>query len=135
MLSSTLRLGSTYGSILSRWVVMNIILITNRSCYHQGWTNYFLMVFPSLLFLSTYSIVILFWAQVVLMNLPLLLMSLQVYYAAILVSYPLLRPVCLFFNIAVYNSQPIYDSPIAPQVRHISDHIGSDLPPQGLASI
>ncbi|EER00211.1 hypothetical protein Pmar_PMAR017069 [Perkinsus marinus ATCC 50983] len=69
----------------------------------QGWTNYFLMVFPSLLFLSTYSIVILFWAQV--------------YYAAILVSYPLLRPVCLFFNIAVYNSQPIYDSPIAPQIQ------------------
>ncbi|EER00208.1 hypothetical protein Pmar_PMAR017066 [Perkinsus marinus ATCC 50983] len=30
----------------------------------QGWTNYFLMVFPSLLFLSTYSIVILFWAQI-----------------------------------------------------------------------
>ncbi|KAF4668940.1 hypothetical protein FOZ61_005451 [Perkinsus olseni] len=55
----------------------------------QGWTNYVLMVFPSLLFLSTYSIVILFWAQV--------------YYAAILVSYPLLRPVCIFFNIAVYG--------------------------------
>ncbi|EER03559.1 hypothetical protein Pmar_PMAR026234 [Perkinsus marinus ATCC 50983] len=29
----------------------------------QGWTNYCFMVFPSLLFLSTYSIVILFWAQ------------------------------------------------------------------------
>ncbi|KAF4678331.1 hypothetical protein FOL47_000060 [Perkinsus chesapeaki] len=55
----------------------------------QGWTNYVLMVFPSLLFLSTYSVVVLFWAQV--------------YYAAILVSYPLLRPVCIFINIAVYG--------------------------------
>ncbi|EER04956.1 conserved hypothetical protein [Perkinsus marinus ATCC 50983] len=53
----------------------------------QAWTNDVFMTFPSLLFLSTYSIVILFWAQV--------------YYAAVLVSHPLLRPVCIFINIAV----------------------------------
>ncbi|KAF4657898.1 hypothetical protein FOZ61_005996 [Perkinsus olseni] len=55
----------------------------------QTWTNDVFMTFPSLLFLSTYSIVILFWAQV--------------YYAAVLVSHPLLRPVCIFINIAVYG--------------------------------
>ncbi|KAF4656649.1 hypothetical protein FOL47_008825 [Perkinsus chesapeaki] len=55
----------------------------------QSWTNDVFMIFPSLLFLSTYSIVILFWAQV--------------YYAAVLVSHPLLRPICIFVNIAVYG--------------------------------
>eukprot|EP00922_Rhytidocystis_sp_ex-Travisia-forbesii_P071197 GHVS01106273.1.p1 GENE.GHVS01106273.1~~GHVS01106273.1.p1 ORF type:complete len:697 (-),score=114.47 GHVS01106273.1:541-2631(-) len=55
---------------------------------HQ-WLLTILRSAPSLLFLSTYSVVILFWAQV--------------YYAAILVSLPLLKPCFVFINIAAYT--------------------------------
>ncbi len=55
----------------------------------QTWVNDVLMSFPSLFFLTSYSIVILFWAQV--------------YYAAIMVAFPLLRPIFIFVNIAVYG--------------------------------
>lgn len=63
MLSFIMRLESMYGSILSRLgpIVSNTVI---KHHSYQGWTNYCFMVFPSLLFLSTYSIVILFWAQV-----------------------------------------------------------------------
>ena len=54
----------------------------------RTWVRDFLMCVPTLLFLSTYSVVILFWAQV--------------YYASVLVSFPLLKPVVVFINIAAY---------------------------------
>ncbi|CEM00768.1 unnamed protein product [Vitrella brassicaformis CCMP3155] len=52
------------------------------------WFTYLFRSLPSLIFLSTYSVLIYFWAQV--------------YQAATLVSTPLLRPTFIFVNIAVY---------------------------------
>jgi hypothetical protein len=54
----------------------------------RTWVRDFLMSLPTLFFLSTYSVVILFWAQV--------------YYASVLVSFPLLKPIVVFINISVY---------------------------------
>ena len=54
----------------------------------RTWVRDFLVSLPTLFFLSTYSVVILFWAQV--------------YYASVLVSFPLLKPIVVFINIAVY---------------------------------
>eukprot|EP00744_Colponema_vietnamica_P002567 GILI01004004.1.p1 GENE.GILI01004004.1~~GILI01004004.1.p1 ORF type:complete len:363 (-),score=48.95 GILI01004004.1:641-1729(-) len=54
----------------------------------EAWLNYLVRTFPSLLFLSTYSVLILFWAQL--------------YYSATLVSYPLLKPTFVFLNISIY---------------------------------
>lgn len=53
------------------------------------WVREILMALPSLIFITSYSVVILFWAQV--------------YYAAIMVSFPLLRPLFIFANIAAYG--------------------------------
>ena len=53
------------------------------------WVREILMALPSLFFITSYSVVILFWAQV--------------YYAAIMVSFPLLRPLFIFANIAAYG--------------------------------
>jgi hypothetical protein len=54
----------------------------------RTWVRDFLVSIPTLFFLSTYSVVVLFWAQV--------------YYASVLVSFPLLKPIVVFINIAVY---------------------------------
>ena len=54
----------------------------------RTWVRDFVMSMPTLFFLSTYSVVIVFWAQV--------------YYASVLVSVPLLKPVVVFLNIAAY---------------------------------
>ena len=54
----------------------------------RTWVRDFLSSLPTLFFLTTYSVVILFWAQV--------------YYASVLVSFPLLKPIVIFINIAVY---------------------------------
>jgi hypothetical protein len=54
----------------------------------RTWVRDFVMSLPTLFFLTTYSIVILFWAQV--------------YYASVLVSFPLLKPIVVFINIAAY---------------------------------
>jgi len=54
----------------------------------RTWVRDFLMSIPTLFFLTTYSVVILFWAQV--------------YYASVLVSFPLLKPIVVFLNIAAY---------------------------------
>eukprot|EP01066_Platyproteum_vivax_P011051 Platyproteum_vivax@DN5000_c0_g1_i2.p1 len=52
------------------------------------WWSYVFRSFPSLMFLSTYSVVILFWSQV--------------YYASTLVSYPWLRPIFTLLNALAY---------------------------------
>jgi hypothetical protein len=54
----------------------------------RSWVRDFVMSLPTLFFLSTYSVVVLFWAQV--------------YYASVLVSFPLLKPIVVFINIAAY---------------------------------
>lgn len=54
----------------------------------RTWVRDFLSSLPTLFFLTTYSVVVLFWAQV--------------YYASVLVSFPLLKPIVVFINIAVY---------------------------------
>jgi hypothetical protein len=54
----------------------------------RTWVRDFVMSLPTLFFLTTYSVVILFWAQV--------------YYASVLVSFPLLKPIVVFINIAAY---------------------------------
>ena len=56
----------------------------------KTWTRDVFMALPSLSFITTYSIVVLFWAQI--------------YYAAILVSYPLLKPFFYFSNCAAYTA-------------------------------
>lgn len=79
-------------SNLSRAVVLCIEEFTQQDKQLQKsirtWVRDFLVSLPTLFFLSTYSIVVLFWAQV--------------YYASVLVSFPLLRPIVVFINIAVY---------------------------------
>jgi hypothetical protein len=79
-------------SNISRAVALCIECFTQQDKQIQKtvrtWVRDFLMSLPTLFFLSTYSVVILFWAQV--------------YYASILVSFPLLKPIVVFINIAVY---------------------------------
>eukprot|EP00743_Colponemidia_sp_Colp-15_P003577 GILK01003859.1.p1 GENE.GILK01003859.1~~GILK01003859.1.p1 ORF type:complete len:336 (+),score=34.51 GILK01003859.1:62-1069(+) len=69
-------------------LILEIALDNDNADSMRAWWNSLAHSFPSLLFLSTYSVLILFWAQL--------------YYAATLVSYPLLRPTFVFLNISIY---------------------------------
>ena len=79
-------------SNISRAITLGIESFTQQDKQLQKsvrtWVRDFLVSLPTLFFLTTYSVVILFWAQV--------------YYASILVSFPLLKPIVIFINIAVY---------------------------------
>ena len=79
-------------SNISRAVTLCIEAFTQQDKQIQKsvrtWVRDFLMSLPTLFFLTTYSVVILFWAQV--------------YYASVLVSFPLLKPIVVFINIAAY---------------------------------
>jgi hypothetical protein len=79
-------------SNISRAITLCIEGITQQDKLIQKsvrtWVRDFLMSLPTLFFLTTYSVVILFWAQV--------------YYASVLVSFPLLKPIVVFINIAAY---------------------------------
>lgn len=71
---------------LSRAISVGLLLHLGDSA--SIWTITLIETAPTLLFLSTYSVVILFWSQV--------------YYAAILVTVPLLRVTFVFLSFAIY---------------------------------
>ena len=79
-------------SNISRAITLCIECFTQQDKQLQKsvrtWVRDFLMSLPTLFFLSTYSVVVRCWAQV--------------YYASVLVSFPLLKPIVVFINIAVY---------------------------------
>ena len=79
-------------SNVSRAITLGIEAFTQTDKQLQKsvrtWVRDFLVSLPTLFFLTTYSVVVLFWAQV--------------YYASVLVSFPLLKPIVVFINIAVY---------------------------------
>lgn len=87
-----LYMGMLSLSNISRAITLCIEGITQQDRQIQKsvrtWVRDFLMSLPTLFFLTTYSVVILFWAQV--------------YYASVLVSFPLLKPIVVFINIAAY---------------------------------
>ena len=56
----------------------------------KTWTRDVLMCLPSLMFASSFSVVVMFWAQV--------------YYAAVLRPFPLLRALFVFANVAAYGA-------------------------------
>lgn len=87
-----LFMGMLSCSNVARAVTLCIEAVTQQDHQLQRsvrtWVRDFLMSLPTLFFLSTYSVVVLFWAQV--------------YYASVLVSFPLLKPIVVFINIAAY---------------------------------